>query len=120
MTNDLNIRQVFMRYLSTLLIVPVILAFLVSMVFALSDDAKPVVTPYGDYFTNCGKYGICKTQMSQEDARKAMIEYYDKKGFRINIEKTNGRFIKAKIMDNDKVVDIIIFDCRTGRIRSIY
>lgn len=107
-----------MRYISTLVIIPVILALSTSMVFALPDDAKPV-TPYGDC-TSCGKYGICKTQMSQEDAKKAMIEYYEKKGLRVNIEKASGRFIKAKVMDNDKVVDIIIFDCRTGRIRSIY
>ncbi|MEW6002967.1 MAG: hypothetical protein AB1638_10030 [Nitrospirota bacterium] len=107
-----------MRYISILVIIPVILALSTSMVFALPDDAKPV-TPYGDC-TGCGKYGICKTQMSQEDAKKAMIEYYEKKGLRVNIEKASGRFIKAKVMDNDKVVDIIIFDCRTGRIRSIY
>ncbi len=36
------------------------------------------------------------------------------------IEKEKGRFIKARIMDNGKVVDVIIFDRRTGRIRSIY
>ncbi|MBI5674628.1 MAG: hypothetical protein HZC48_02210 [Nitrospirae bacterium] len=108
-----------MRYISTLIIIPLILALSTSMVFALPpDDAKPV-TPYGDC-TACGKYGICKTQMSNEDAKKAMIEYYDKKRLHIKIEKTIGRFIKAKIMDNGKVVDIIIFDCRTGRIRSIY
>lgn len=107
-----------MRYISILVIIPVILALSTSMVFALPDDAKPV-TPYGDC-TGCGKYGICKTPMSQEDAKKAMIEYYEKKGLRVNIEKASGRFIKAKVMDNDKVVDIIIFDCRTGRIRSIY
>jgi len=107
-----------MRYLLTLAIIPVLLALSTFMVFALPYDAKPV-TPYGDC-TGCGKYGICKAQMSNEDAKKAMIKYYDKKGLGVNIEKTIGRFIKAKIMDNDKVVDIIIFDCRTGRIRSIY
>lgn len=107
-----------MRYIATLAIIPFFLALSTSIVFALPDDAKPV-TPYVDC-TGCGKYGICKTQMSQEDAKKAMIEYYSKRGLRINIENTRGRFIKAKIMDNDKVVDIVIFDCRTGRIRSIY
>lgn len=108
-----------MRYISTLAIIPLILALSTSIVFALPDDPKPV-TPYGDHCATCGKYGICKSQMSNEDAKKAMIKYYNKKGFSINIEKTTGRFIKAKIMNNDKVVDIIIFDCRTGRIRSIF
>jgi hypothetical protein len=106
-----------MRYLSTLAVIPVILA-LSAAGYASPDDAKPV-TPYGEC-AGCGKYGVCKTQMSEEDARKVMVDHYDKKGLHINIEKTNGRFIKAKIMDNGKVVDIVIFDCRTGRIRSIY
>jgi len=95
------------------------MALSVPAVFALPGDGKPV-TPYGDHCATCGKYGICKTQMSSDDAKKAMIEYYDKKGLRVNIVKTGGRFIRAKVMDNDKVVDIIIFDSRTGRIRSIY
>ena len=107
-----------MRYISTLAVIPVILALSTYMAFALSDDAKSV-TPYGDC-TACGKYGICKTQMSDEAAKKAMMEYYDKKKLRVIIEKTNGRFIRARIMENDKAVDIIIFDSRTGRIRSIY
>ncbi len=46
--------------------------------------------------------------------------YYGKKGLDVEIEKTQGRFIRARIVEGKEVVDEIIFDRRTGRIRSIY
>jgi hypothetical protein len=58
--------------------------------------------------------------MSHDDAKKAMLDYYNKKGLAVEIEQKRGRFIRAKIKDEDKVVDVIIFDRRTGRIRSIF
>lgn len=82
-------------------------------------DGDPV-TPYGDFCSRCGKYGSCKSQMSVEDSEKAIAEYYHKKGFRIKIEQGKGRFIRADIKKGREVVDVIIFDRRTGRIRSIY
>ncbi len=80
---------------------------------------KPV-TPYGDFCPRCAKYGSCKTIMTHEDSKKAMIDYYQEKGLNVELEKKGGRFIRAKIKEDDKVIDIIIFDRRTGRIRSIY
>ncbi|UCD35857.1 MAG: hypothetical protein JSU90_03225 [Nitrospiraceae bacterium] len=78
------------------------------------------VTPYGDYCPQCTKYGTCKTIMSHEDAKKAMLNYYDQKGLSVEMEKKEGRFIRAKVKEKNKVIDVIIFDRRTGRIRSIY
>jgi hypothetical protein len=78
------------------------------------------VTPYGDFCRLCGMYGICDSPMSHEGAKKAVIDYYHKKGLEVIIEKNIGRFIKARVMDKEKVVDVIIMDRRTGRIRSIY
>jgi len=80
---------------------------------------KPV-TPYGDFCPQCAKYGACKTIMTHEDSKKAMIDYYHEKGLNVELEKKSGRFIRAKIKEEEKVIDIIIFDRRTGRIRSIY
>jgi Pyruvate/2-oxoacid:ferredoxin oxidoreductase delta subunit len=81
---------------------------------------KNPVTPYGDYCPRCTKYGNCKNIMSHEDAKKAMLDYYHKKGLGVELEKKRGRFIRAKIKENDRVIDIIIFDRQTGRVRSIY
>jgi len=107
-----------MRYFLIFLSLFLFAAFSSSEVDAW-PKAKPV-TPYGDYCPQCGKYGTCKDQMSQKDAESAMTEYYRKKGLRINIITIKGRFIKARITEKDDIVDVIIFDRRTGRIRSIY
>ncbi len=58
--------------------------------------------------------------MSPEDAGRAMVDYYKSKGLIVEIENIRGRFIKARIKDKRGIVDVIIFDRRTGRIRSIY
>ena len=86
---------------------------------AAGSHEKPV-TPYGDFCRLCSEYGACKSTMSDEDAKKALIEYYHKKGLGVELEKKRGRFIRAKITESNKVVDIIIFDRNSGRIRSIY
>ncbi len=80
---------------------------------------KPV-TPYGDFCPRCTQYGNCETTMSHEDAKKAMIDYYHKKGLAVELERKRGRFIRAKIKEKNEVIDVIIFDRRTGRVRSIY
>ena len=84
-----------------------------------ADDETPV-TPYGDFCPKCGKYGTCRSQMSLKNAEEAIAEYYHEKGLKIDIENAKGRFIKASVKQNGKVVDVIIFDRKTGRIRSIY
>ncbi len=78
------------------------------------------VTPYGDFCPRCTQYGVCKSLMSHDDSKKALIDYYNKKGFAVEVENKNGRFIRAKIKKINDVVDVIIFDRRSGRIRSIY
>jgi hypothetical protein len=112
-TKDMN-----MRYLTILIIISGLLLVPLSEAFAWRD--REPVTPYGDFCPRCSQYGICKSMMSSYDAEKAMVDYYNKKGFDVEIEDVKGRFIKAKIKDKDNVVDVIIFDRRTGRIRSIY
>jgi hypothetical protein len=107
-----------MKAVKTYILLSVVFAILIPASTAFSEGDP--VTPYGDFCPRCGQYGSCKSQMSIEDAEKAIAEYYHKKGFRIKIEQAQGRFIKADIKKGREVVDVIIFDRRTGRIRSIY
>lgn len=107
-----------MRYISLFIIVSMLLLAPFSGASALQYE-KPV-TPYGDYCPRCTKYGNCKTTLGHDDAKQAMLDYYHKKGMSVEIEKKRGRFIRAKISYENDVVDVIIFDRRTGRIRSIY
>jgi hypothetical protein len=103
------------------------IAFIIVALF-LSESLSPAmawhkgkeVTPYGDFCRLCGKYGTCDTPMTHEGAKKAVMDYYRKKGLNVILEKNRGRFIKARIMEKENLVDVIILDRRTGRIRSIY
>jgi len=104
------------------MIFPVVIVFLLQLTaldaFAWSEGTP--VTPYGDFCPQCGKYGTCNTIMTNYDAEKALKDYYDRKELEVEIQDAGERFIKARIHDAQGIVDIIIFDRRTGRIRSIY
>jgi len=107
--------------MKTISILTIIIALLsVHIIPALAWPSGKPVTPYGDFCRGCSQYGTCRDMMSPDEARKAMMEYYHKKGFDVEVIDTSGRFIKAKIKDRGRVVDVIIFDRKTGRIRSIY
>jgi hypothetical protein len=107
-----------MKSLAVFLIITSLLLIPFSEVSA-RNHKKPV-TPYGDFCKKCSHYGKCKSAMSVEDSRKAMVDYYQKKGLKVEINSVKGRFIKASIKEKNKIVDIIIFDRKSGRIRSIY
>lgn len=94
--------------------------FLACISSALAWHEGKEVTPYGDFCRRCTEYGTCDSLMSDEGANKAIFEYYHAKGLNVMIENSRGRFIKAKIINKNDVVDVIIFDRRTGRVRSIY
>jgi hypothetical protein len=78
------------------------------------------VTPYGDFCPRFTNYGKHKAMLSRENSRKALRDYYGAKGLGVYVEAFKGRFIKAVIVNKDAVIDKIIFDRRTGRIRSIH
>ena len=107
-----------MKYIAVLVIILALLLGSLTVVYAWRFG-KPV-TPYGDYCPHCTQYGSCKTIMSHEDAKKAMLNYYQGKGLDVELENKGGRFIRARIKEADRVIDVIIFDRRTGRVRSIY
>jgi len=107
-----------MKWMSLIILILGVIFLAFSTVFAWPQD-KPV-TPYGDFCPRCGHYGTCRALMSLQDSKKAMTEYYSRKGLTVEIEDIRGRFIKARVKDKDEIVDIIIFDRRTGRVRSIY
>ncbi len=107
-----------LRYAHTVMVASIILLITVETVQAFRTGKT--ITPYGDACTRCSDYGTCKYTLSHEEAKKAMMDYYHKKGFVVELIHKRGRFIKAKVKDKKNVVDVIIFDRRTGRLRSIY
>jgi hypothetical protein len=102
-------------------IVILILIFFLSaftVVSAFPPDKK--ITPYGDYCTIHSHYGRSKSFHTFKQAKEALKHYYSKKGFEVNIISSKKRFINAHVMKEDEVVDTIVFDRHTGRIRSTY
>lgn len=106
------------RIMLSVLVTLLLQAFFLPEVFSM-PHGNPV-TPYGDFCKKCGNYGTCRNLMNRRDAETALSEYYGAKGYTIAVENMRGRFIKARIMDRDNVVDVILFDRRTGRVRSVY
>ena len=81
---------------------------------------KRAVTPYGDFCPRCSNYGMRKESVGMKEAIKAIKHYFTEKGLTIKNIKGGRRFIKVDVYQGDKLVDRILFDKRTGRIRSIY
>lgn len=78
--------------------------------------------PYGDYCPMQGSYGARKPVRTADEAKKILQEYFSAyKDITINNIRERGGFFEAEIKDkNNKLLDIVIVDKRTGRIRSIY
>ena len=109
----------FMKYLTAIISMSTAVLFLF-VTDSFTEDEKKPVTPYGDSCDLCSKYGICKSVMTHEQAHRALMKYYHSKGLIVEVDRKNGRFIRAKVREKDKIVDVIIFDRRSGRVRSIY
>jgi hypothetical protein len=81
------------------------------------------VYPYGDYKkgTTDSSYGEKRPVTTVEEAKKVLTEYFAKKDVRIGEIKEKELFFEAEIRDKgNNLVDKVIIDKRTGRIRSTY
>jgi len=84
-----------------------------------AEDASP----YGDYKKGGADkgYGEKRPVATAEEARKVVTEYFAKKDVRIGEIREKELFFEADISDkNNNLIDKVIVDKRTGRIRSIY
>jgi hypothetical protein len=103
------------------LISAIILALILSVPVIAAAGHKPKhVTPYGDFCNRVSSYGMHKHILDNDEVNKSLNHYFSKKGLDFEIVEDKGRFIKAVIKNNSKIIDTIIFDRHTGRIRSVY
>lgn len=84
------------------------------------DVPEKGITSYGVSCPLCGEYGYCKKEVTYEEAVRALEKYYEGKGMTVTATKKEGRFIEAEIYKGKDLVDNVIIDCKTGKIRSIY
>lgn len=80
--------------------------------------------PHGNYCEGrgWGWYGERKSVRTQSEAKKSLKQYFSSyDDIRIDNIKERKWFFEAEIRDkNNNVIDVVIIDKRTGRIRSIY
>jgi hypothetical protein len=79
--------------------------------------------PYGGYCQGpgWGRYGARQQIRTAQDARAYLTKFFEDQDVVIGSITERGRFFAADILDKDKnIVDRVIIDKRTGRIRSLY
>jgi hypothetical protein len=80
--------------------------------------------PHGNYCEGSegGWYGERKEVRTLAEAKRVLLRYFSSyDDIRINNIKERKWFFEAEIRDKkNKLIDIVIVDKRTGRIRSIY
>lgn len=89
-------------------------------VVSFSSGGEGPVTPYGGYCKDCAVYGSCKESIPPGVAIQSLRKYYEERGYRLGNVAHKGRFIEAEVLQNSRQVDKVIFDRKTGRIRSMY
>lgn len=103
----------------------VLLCFLLLASFPLPltgiSDAS-AAEPYSYGGSKSGKYGEKRQIATREDAEALLSEQYKKQDVLIGTITEKERYFEAEILDAKKgsVIDTVIIDKRTGRIRSIY
>lgn len=89
-----------------------------------ADDCAGESFPHGNYCEGQGRgwYGERKAVRTEPEARRILREYFSSvKGVRIKNMKERRWFFEAEIRDKDnRLIDVVIIDKRSGRIRSIY
>ena len=103
----------------------ILLSFFVAAVctFSIPLVHAKDASPYGDYKKGAADtgYGEKRPVTTLEDARKVLAAYFAKKDVKIGEIREQELFFEAEIRDkNDNLVDKVIVDKRTGRIRSTY
>jgi len=108
-----------MRVLAPIDKAVILTALILSAASVAMADERPV-TPYGDHCRECTIYGTVREPIPPPEAVHALRKYYEARGYELGLVHHKGRFIEAEIFRNGKPADKVIFDRRTGRVRSIY
>ena len=113
-------KTILLAALFTFLTIPVILPS--PNAYAMNDWRGG--NPYGNYCPGhrWGWYGAKMVVGTAADARKILEEYFSpKENLKIGEIRERRWFFEADIRNHDnKLIDTVIVDKRTGRIRSIY
>ncbi len=87
---------------------------------AVGIAAESAVTPYGDHCRECTVYGSGDKPIPPHAAVHALEKYFEERGYTLGEVRHKGRFIEADILKGGRQVDRVLFDRKTGRVRSVY
>lgn len=102
------------------ILLTIILSIMIALPAFAEEGMGNKIVPYGDYCRNCSIYGGCKTQLEFGESMKAIKIHFEELGLEVRVVKHRGRFVIADILRHGRPVDKIIFDRKTGRVRSVY
>ncbi len=91
--------------------------------FPGAAESQEKAMPYGTFEVAAEEkgYGAKKPVSTLKEAKAALEDFYKDKDVEVGKIKEKDLFFEAEILDKKgKVVDKVIIDKRTGRIRSIY
>lgn len=97
-----------------------VLPLIVLLITAANGYAAERAMPYGDYPQGNSAYGMCRENLGPKEAEIAIEKYFASKGLRATNMRHKDRFVEADIYRDNRLYDKILFDRKTGRIRSIY
>jgi hypothetical protein len=98
-----------------------LLALSVLTVLTLPVWANGPPAPSINYGDSCrGPYGATHKRMSVRKAIDSLKAYFIKRDLSVRVTDHRKWFIRAEIYNTTTLVDIIIMDVRTGKMRSIY
>lgn len=103
-----------------------LLAIILTTFVVLPDNAQAMNgwrdgSPYGDWCPMWGEYGARKSVRTVSEAKRILQDYFKNEPVVIGNIKERKLFFEAEIKDkNNNLIDVVIVDRRTGRIRSIH
>ncbi|MGW8272550.1 MAG: hypothetical protein ACWGN7_04080 [Thermodesulfovibrionales bacterium] len=90
-----------------------------SVTEAYAENARDDQSPYGG--SGGGTYGEKRAVATKEEAEKVLKGYFGKKQVRIGKITEKELYFEAEILDSgNTLIDKVIVNKRTGRIRSIF
>lgn len=82
--------------------------------------ANRSAAPYGDFCPQCSKYGRGRMPVELEESMGALRDYFSHRAMSIDNVHVRGPLMRADVFRDGRMVDRVIFDRRSGRVRSIY
>jgi hypothetical protein len=99
-----------------------LIPWVISYSYAEEDNPRGIKCPaYGHYWTD-NKYGAKREVKTPDEAKQILEKFFIPHcGMQVYIIRNDNRFFEAKILNiQGVVVDMVIIDKSSGRIRSVY